>query len=102
MNFSIAGIIARLFAPRHEISCSWCLWQRLCARLRERGRSASRETARRTTITCTFASTVPRRTAATDASTSGRSVPAEISDQGDIRPSASFTFTMFGPSPAPS
>ena len=37
MNFSIAQIIARLLAPRHEISFSWFLWQRLCARLRERG-----------------------------------------------------------------
>ena len=43
MNFSIAQIIARLWAPRHEISCSWFLWQRLCARLRERGRNATRE-----------------------------------------------------------
>jgi hypothetical protein len=43
MNFSIAAIIARLLAPRHEVSCSWFLWQRLCARLRERGRNASRE-----------------------------------------------------------
>ena len=43
MNFSIAAIIARLWAPRHEISCSWFLWQRLCAKLRERGRHASQE-----------------------------------------------------------
>ena len=43
MNFSIAQIIARLWAPRHEISCSWLLWQRLCARLREHGRNATRE-----------------------------------------------------------
>lgn len=43
MNFSIAQIIARLWAPRHEISCSWFLWQRLCAKLRERGRNATRE-----------------------------------------------------------
>ena len=43
MNFSIAQIIGRLWAPRHEISCSWFLWQRLCARLRERGRNATRE-----------------------------------------------------------
>ena len=43
MNFSIAQIIARLCAPQHEISCSWFLWQRLCARLRERGRNATRE-----------------------------------------------------------
>jgi len=43
MNFSIAQIIARLWAPRHELSCSWRLWQRLLAGLRERGRSASRE-----------------------------------------------------------
>ena len=43
MNFSIAQIIARLWSPRHEISCSWFLWQRLCAGLRERGRNATRE-----------------------------------------------------------
>ena len=43
MNFSIAATIARLLAPRHEVSCSWFLWQRLCARLRERGRNARRE-----------------------------------------------------------
>ena len=43
MNFSIAQTIARLWAPRHEISCSWFLWRRLCAKLRERGRNASRE-----------------------------------------------------------
>ena len=43
MNFSIAQIIARLWAPRHELSCSWPLWQNLTAKLRERGRSASRE-----------------------------------------------------------
>ncbi|NPV24518.1 hypothetical protein [Bradyrhizobium aeschynomenes] len=43
MSFSIAAIISRLFAPRHELSCSWLLWQRLTARLRERGRNESRE-----------------------------------------------------------
>lgn len=43
MNYSIAQIIARLWAPRHEVSCSWFLWRRLAAKLRERGRSASRE-----------------------------------------------------------
>jgi proteasome lid subunit RPN8/RPN11 len=43
MNFSIAQIIARLWSPRHEVSCSWFLWLRLCAKLRERGRNASRE-----------------------------------------------------------
>lgn len=43
MNFSIAGTMRRLFAPRHELSCSWFLWRRLLARLRERGRSRSRE-----------------------------------------------------------
>ena len=43
MNFSIAQIIARLWAPRHELSCSWFFWQNLTAKLRERGRSASRE-----------------------------------------------------------
>ncbi|MCF2523213.1 hypothetical protein [Bradyrhizobium sp. G127] len=43
MNFSIAGIIRRLIAPQHELSCSWFLWRRLVAQLRERGRGASRE-----------------------------------------------------------
>jgi hypothetical protein len=43
MNFSIARTIAHLWAPRHEVSCSWFLWQRLCTKLRERGRNATRE-----------------------------------------------------------
>jgi len=43
MNFSIALIMRRLFAPRHELSCSWFLWRRLTAKLRERGRGESRE-----------------------------------------------------------
>jgi hypothetical protein len=43
MNFSIARTIRRLWSPRHEISCSWFLWRRLVAKLRERGRAASRE-----------------------------------------------------------
>lgn len=43
MSFSIAQIINRLLAPRHELSCSWLLWCRLTMRLRERGRNASRE-----------------------------------------------------------
>jgi hypothetical protein len=43
MNFSIARIIRRLWSPRHELSCSWLLWQRLLAGLRARGRNASRE-----------------------------------------------------------
>ena len=43
MNFSIARIIRRLWSPQHELSCSWFLWQTLTAKLRERGRGASRE-----------------------------------------------------------
>ena len=43
MNFSIAAIINRLLAPQRELSCSWFLWRRLTARLRERGRGESRE-----------------------------------------------------------
>jgi hypothetical protein len=43
MNFSIAAIIHRLFAPRHKISCSWVLWRRLCRDLQIRGRNRSRE-----------------------------------------------------------
>ena len=43
MNFSIAEIIRRLFAPKHELSCSWFLWRRLLTCLRERGLNRSRE-----------------------------------------------------------
>ena len=43
MNFSIAETIRCLFAPRHELSCSWFLWRRLLVCLRERGRGKSRE-----------------------------------------------------------
>ncbi len=43
MNFSILPTIRRLWSPRHEISCSWFMWRRLLAKLRERGRNASRE-----------------------------------------------------------
>lgn len=43
MNFSVAETTRRLIAPRHELSCSWLLWRRLLARLRERGRGRSRE-----------------------------------------------------------
>jgi proteasome lid subunit RPN8/RPN11 len=43
MNFSIAETMRRLFAPRHELSCSWLLWRQICRRLRERGRNQSRE-----------------------------------------------------------
>ena len=37
MNFSIALTMRRLFAPRHELSCSWWLWARLLSGLRARG-----------------------------------------------------------------
>ncbi len=40
MNFSIAATMRRLFAPRHELSCSWRLWRRLLTALRERGRGS--------------------------------------------------------------
>ncbi len=43
MNFSIAAIIRRRLAPRHELSCSWWLWWRLRRALRRRGRGESRE-----------------------------------------------------------
>lgn len=43
MNFSIAEIISRIFTPRHELSCSWFLWRRLCRQLRERGLNRARE-----------------------------------------------------------
>ena len=37
MNFSIAETTHRLFAPRHELACSWLVWKRLLAGLRRRG-----------------------------------------------------------------
>jgi proteasome lid subunit RPN8/RPN11 len=43
MNFSIAEITSRLFAPRHRLSCSWLLWHRLLTGLRQRGHHYSRE-----------------------------------------------------------
>ncbi len=43
MNFFGAATMRRLFAPRHELSCSWWLWRRLGANLRDRGRDCSRE-----------------------------------------------------------
>lgn len=43
MNFFSPAIMRRLFASRHELSCSWLLWCRLRAGLRERGRSRTRE-----------------------------------------------------------
>jgi hypothetical protein len=33
----------RQLAPRHEMSCSWLLWLRLLAKLRERGLNCSQE-----------------------------------------------------------
>ncbi len=43
MSFSIALTISRLLAPQRELSCSWLVWRRLTAKLRERGRGESRE-----------------------------------------------------------
>ncbi len=43
MNFFSPATMRRLFAPRHELSCSWLLWQRLRAQLRDRGRNRTRE-----------------------------------------------------------
>lgn len=43
MNFFSPATIRRLLAPWHELSCSWLLWRRLNAKLRERGRRCSRE-----------------------------------------------------------
>lgn len=43
MNFFNLATMWRLFAPRHDLSCSWLLWLRLCEKLRERGRRCSRE-----------------------------------------------------------
>ena len=43
MHFFNPVIMRRLFAPRHELSCSWFLWRRLKAKLRERDRWGRRE-----------------------------------------------------------
>ena len=43
MNFSIPATTRHLWAPQHELSCSWLLWRRLLTALRERGRNRSRE-----------------------------------------------------------
>lgn len=43
MNFSIAETIRHLCAPEHELSCSWLLWHRLLAKLRQRGRYGKNE-----------------------------------------------------------
>jgi proteasome lid subunit RPN8/RPN11 len=43
MNFSIAETMRRLWAPQHELSCSWFLWRRLLKGLRGRGRNYSQE-----------------------------------------------------------
>lgn len=43
MNYCIAETIRRLLAPRHELSCSWLVWNRLITDLRERGRERTRE-----------------------------------------------------------
>lgn len=43
MNFSIAAIMRRLFAPQHELSCSRSLWRRVLLALRERGHNGERE-----------------------------------------------------------
>jgi hypothetical protein len=43
MNFSIAETMRRLWVPRHELSCSWFVWRRLLASLRQRGNGRTRE-----------------------------------------------------------
>ena len=43
MNFFNPVTMRRLFAPRHELWCSWFLWRHLKAKLRERGRHCCRE-----------------------------------------------------------
>jgi proteasome lid subunit RPN8/RPN11 len=43
MSFSIVEIIRRLWAPRHELSCSPFLWRRLLAGLRDGGFNGRRE-----------------------------------------------------------
>lgn len=43
MSYSIAATMRRLWAPRHELSCSPWLWRDLVATLRERGRRGAHE-----------------------------------------------------------
>jgi proteasome lid subunit RPN8/RPN11 len=43
MNFSILETMLHLCAPQHELSCSWFVWWRLLAGLRQRGFQYSRE-----------------------------------------------------------
>ena len=43
MSFSIAETTRRLWAPRHELSCSWWLWHDLVCTLRARGRFGRHE-----------------------------------------------------------
>ena len=43
MNFSMIDAMHRMFAPKHELSCSWGLWRRLLQGLRKRGCNQSRE-----------------------------------------------------------
>ena len=43
MNFSIVRTIRHLFVPQHELSCSWLVWRKLMASLRQRGANSSRE-----------------------------------------------------------
>lgn len=43
MNFFIAETMCRLVAPNHELSCSWFVWRRVLAGLRQRGRDFTRE-----------------------------------------------------------
>jgi hypothetical protein len=43
MNFYIPEIMSLVLAPRHELSCSWFVWRRLMANLRERGKYGRRE-----------------------------------------------------------
>lgn len=43
MSSCIAETTRRVLSPRHELSCSWLVWRRLCRRLRERGMNQTRE-----------------------------------------------------------
>lgn len=43
MNFSIVETIRRLYAPRHNLSCSDLVWNRLLKDLRARGHHGERE-----------------------------------------------------------
>ena len=43
MVYSLVQTIRLLWAPQHKLACSWFMWRRLLAGLRERGLNSTRE-----------------------------------------------------------